>query len=63
MNIIISPAKRMQEDYDSLPFGGLPRFPEKTQMLWEHLRGLSPEALRELLAGFEQDGETPVLEK
>ncbi len=49
MNIIISPAKRMQEDYDSLPFGGLPRFPEKTQMLWEHLRGLSPEALRELL--------------
>lgn len=49
MNIIISPAKRMQADCDSLPFGGLPRFPEKTQMLWEHLQGLSPDALRDLL--------------
>lgn len=50
MNIIISPAKRMQEDHDSLPVGGAPQFPEKTRMLYDYLKGLSPERLQELLA-------------
>ena len=49
MNIIISPAKRMVEDYDSLPCGGFPGFSEKTRQLLDHLRSLSPEQLRELL--------------
>lgn len=50
MNIIISPAKRMREDYDSLPFGGLPAFLPQTLQLYDYLRTLSLERLRELLA-------------
>lgn len=50
MNIIISPAKRMVEDCDSMPCGGTPMFPEQTKLLYGHLRGLSPERLQDLLA-------------
>ena len=50
MNIIISPAKRMVEDWDSMPYGGTPMFPEQTGVLYDHLRSLSPEKLQELLA-------------
>lgn len=50
MNIIISPAKRMQEDYDSLPHGGLPMFSEQAKQLLSHLRSLSPEQLQQVLA-------------
>ena len=50
MNIIISPAKRMREDYDSLPYGGLPRFSEKAEQLLSYLRSLSLEQLQTVLA-------------
>lgn len=50
MNIIISPAKRMQEDYDSLPYGGLPMFSEKAGQLLSYLRNLSLQQLQQVLA-------------
>ena len=50
MNIIISPAKRMVEDWDSMPYGGTPMFPEQTERLYGYLQSLSPEKLQELLA-------------
>lgn len=50
MNIIISPAKRMREDYDSLPYSGHPMFLEKAEQLLFYLRSLSPEQLQTVLA-------------
>lgn len=50
MNIIISPAKQMREDYDSLPYGGLPAFLPKARQLCDYLRSLSPEQLQALLS-------------
>ncbi len=49
MKIIISPAKRMQEDTDSLPVRGEALFPQKTAQLVAGLRGLSLEELTALL--------------
>ena len=41
MRIIISPAKKMREDVDSLPPKGLPALLGETERLLAHLRGLS----------------------
>ncbi len=41
MRVIISPAKKMRVDTDSLVCGGLPVFLQKTEALMEWIRGLS----------------------
>ena len=48
MKIIISPAKKMKEDIDSLPIQGLPQFLECTEEILEQLRSMSYEELRKL---------------
>ena len=48
MKIIISPAKKMRVDTDSLPWRDLPEFLPKTQALCEELRALSPAELKKL---------------
>lgn len=48
MRIIISPAKKMNADPDTLPWRDLPAFLPKTQRLLERLRGMSHEALQKL---------------
>ena len=48
MRIIISPAKRMVTDTDSLPVEGLPAFLEQTERLKAALQGMSPEELKAL---------------
>ena len=48
MKIIISPAKKMRADADSLPPSGLPAFLPQAQRLCETLQGMSDEALRRL---------------
>lgn len=48
MRIIISPAKKMREDTDSLPYKALPVFLQKTGLLMERLRELSYEELKKL---------------
>lgn len=48
MRIIISPAKKMVEDMDSLPPQGLPRFLDGTERLLSALRGMSPRELQQL---------------
>ena len=48
MYIIISPAKRMREDQDSLPWRDLPRFLPRTEQLLAALRGMSPAELKAL---------------
>ena len=48
MRIIISPAKKMRTDTDSLPWRDLPEFLPKTQALYDTLRKLSPEQLKKL---------------
>ena len=50
MKIIISPAKRMKEDTDSLPIQGMPQFPEQTERLLVYLKALSLQELQRLLA-------------
>ncbi len=50
MKIIISPAKRMKEDPDSMPVLGQPRFLPKTQQLYTYLKALSCEQLQALMA-------------
>ena len=45
MRIIISPAKKMVEDTDSLPPQGLPRFLDRTERLLVTLRAMSPREL------------------
>ena len=48
MRIIISPAKRMVTDTDSLPVEGLPAFLEQAERLKAALRGMSPGELQAL---------------
>ena len=48
MRIIISPAKRMKIDPDTLPYEELPSFMKETQVLLEQLKQLSYEEARKL---------------
>jgi len=48
MRIIISPAKRMHEDTDSLPWRDLPQFLNETTQLLEVLRSMDYEGLKKL---------------
>ena len=48
MRIIISPAKQMREDRDTLPPRGLPGFLPETGRLLSALRNLSPAELQKL---------------
>ncbi|MCI8565679.1 MAG: peroxide stress protein YaaA [Lachnospiraceae bacterium] len=48
MKIILSPAKRMKTDLDSLPSAGLPEFISRAADILDWLRGQSPEALKRL---------------
>ena len=48
MRIIISPAKKMRVDTDSLPVRSLPVFLEETEILFQELRSKSPEELKKL---------------
>lgn len=48
MKIIISPAKKMKEDIDSLPIQGFPQFLGYTEEILEQLRSMSYEELRKL---------------
>lgn len=48
MQIIISPAKKMQVDTDSFPVEGLPQLLPQTEILLERLRELSYEELKDL---------------
>ena len=48
MRIIISPAKKMNVDTDSLPVRDLPAFLEQTEELCRELQGKSPEELQKL---------------
>ena len=48
MRIIISPAKKMNADTDSLPWRDLPAFLPKTEELANILRGMSGEELKKL---------------
>lgn len=46
MRIIISPAKKMNTDTDTLPYRDLPEFLPKTQQLLDRLRSMSGEELQ-----------------
>ena len=48
MRIIISPAKKMSVDTDSLPVRDLPAFLEQTEELYRELQSKSPEELQKL---------------
>ena len=48
MKIIISPAKKMKVDTDSLPVQGSPVFLEQTERIYESLRKMSYEELKKL---------------
>lgn len=48
MKIIISPARRMKKDLDSLPYQDLPRYLEQSQSILKWLRTLSFEQLHQL---------------
>lgn len=48
MRIIISPAKKMNEDTDSLNYIGLPVFLDRTERILEVLKGMSREELKKL---------------
>lgn len=48
MRIILSPAKKMRVDTDSLPYRDLPMFLSKTEKLAEILKGMSPQDLKSL---------------
>ncbi len=48
MKIIISPAKKMNMDTDSLPWKQLPQFLEKTEILHSKLKSMSAEELQKL---------------
>lgn len=54
MRIIISPAKKMRTDTDSLPWQELPVFLEQTKQLMQILQSMSPEALKKLWKCNEQ---------
>ena len=48
MQIIISPAKRMRTDPDSLPCAGLPQFLQEAEILLQRLQRMPPAELRNL---------------
>ena len=48
MRIIISPAKKMNVDTDSLPVRDLPAFLERTEEIYRELQSKSPEELQKL---------------
>lgn len=48
MRIIISPAKKMNVNTDSLPWQELPQFFEETEILCKRLRGMSYDELKKL---------------
>lgn len=48
MRIIISPAKKMNVDTDSLPWQDLPMFLEKTEQLYQAMRALSYDTLKKI---------------
>lgn len=48
MRVIISPAKKMRTDTDSMAWQELPSFLDMTQQLLEVLRSMEPEALQKL---------------
>ena len=48
MRIIISPAKKMNADTDTLPYRDLPAFLPDTQQLLDRLRGMDEEELKKL---------------
>lgn len=48
LRIIISPAKKMNEDTDSFLCRGLPRFLNKTEQIFERLRSMSPGELQKM---------------
>ncbi len=48
MRIIISPAKKMNEDTEGVDCQGLPQFVSKTRILKAHLKAMSPEKLKHL---------------
>ena len=50
MRIIISPAKQMRTDTDTLPCAGLPVFLDRAERLMEWIRGLSYEEQKKLWA-------------
>lgn len=54
MRIIISPAKKMNEDLDGLPPKELPALLEETEQLLGYLKGLSLTELKKLLACNDQ---------
>lgn len=54
MRIIISPAKKMNDDLDGLPPRDLPTLLEETERLLEYLRALSLPELKKLLACNDQ---------
>ncbi len=46
MRIIVSPAKKMKTDVDTLPFQGLPQFVEQSKTLLQYLRELDYETVK-----------------
>ena len=48
MRIIISPAKKMKVDTDTLPWESLPPLVDKAELLYEKLRSMSYEELKKL---------------
>lgn len=48
MKIILSPAKKMNAEPDSLPWLDLPRFLQKTEQLYETMRGLSYDEIKRI---------------
>lgn len=48
MKILISPAKKMREDVDSLPYADLPAFLPKTEEILRTLQAMSYESLKSL---------------
>ena len=54
MRIIISPAKKMNDDLDGLPPRDLPALLEETERLLSHLKGLSLPELKKLLSCNDQ---------
>lgn len=48
MKIIVSPAKKMKADPDSLPWEDLPQFLEKTEQLYQTMHAMSVDALKKI---------------
>ena len=48
MRFLLSPAKKMTQDTDSLPWQDLPRFLPQAEQLWRTLQAMDPAALKAL---------------